>query len=264
MTASGPPSSIGAAVPFRLDREPHGADEVVDPDRLHALRPGPITGVNGSQPGDAERSAAARLRPCRRRSSGGGRHGRHPTTPTACSAAHFARKYGTVAPGPVPRALISTIAADAALAGGLDEVAGAGRHHALERRRRALDDRDEVDDRAHAPRGGAERRRVGDVAANELAVDAARVPRHRARCAPSPARARRRRPAHATTCRPTNPLAPVTRIIARPGSSASTGSASGRAAPGTSSRAHPTRTASPPARTSARTTAGRSSSPDRS
>ena len=63
-------------------------------------------------------------------------------------------------------------APDAALARGLDEVAGAGGHHALEGRRRALDDRDEVHDGAHSALRDPQRRRVRDVAPHELAVDA--------------------------------------------------------------------------------------------
>ncbi len=61
-------------------------------------------------------------------------------------------------------------AADAALAGRLDEVPGPGGHHALERRGRAVHDRDEMDDRPHAAGGRAQRRGVGDVTADELAV----------------------------------------------------------------------------------------------
>ncbi len=62
-------------------------------------------------------------------------------------------------------------AADAALARRLDEVSRAGRHHALERRRGAGDDRDEVHDRADAAGRGEQRGRVGHVTPDQLAVD---------------------------------------------------------------------------------------------
>ena len=95
-----------------------------------------------------------------------------PDDATACSAAHLARKYGTVAPGPVPSALMRTIrrtSLSRAASTRLPVPTAITRSNAA---RRALEDRDEVHDRAHTPGGRAERCRVGDVAADELAVDA--------------------------------------------------------------------------------------------
>ena len=77
------------------------------------------------------------------------------------------------------------------LASRLDQIPGAGRHHALERGGRPLDDRHEVDDRAHAARGRAQRRGIRHVAPDELAVDPlergrpARGPHHRPHACPA-------------------------------------------------------------------------------
>ena len=59
-------------------------------------------------------------------------------------------------------------AADAGVLRSGDEIARALRHDALEVRRRALDDRDEVDDRVHSLARVAQRGRVVDVAGREL------------------------------------------------------------------------------------------------
>ena len=54
VTASGPPSSTGRACLLRLEREPDRADDVVDPDRLHALGPGPDHRRHGRESRDAQ------------------------------------------------------------------------------------------------------------------------------------------------------------------------------------------------------------------
>ena len=263
VTASGPPSSTGRSGTRLLERRAARRGRrrrSRSAARAASLGRSPASPARGGRSGG---SAGARRRRRRRRSSVARTTCSTRSPATACSAAHLARKYGTVAPGVGAEGAHEHDPPHAGLARRLDEVPRACRHDALEGRRRAFDDRDEVDDRPHATRGCQQRGGIGDVAADELAVDALerrralRRAHHRPDRMPSAARSR-------VTWRPTNPLAPVTRIIARPRSSASTGSGSGRAGPGTSSRARPTRTASRPAPTSARTTAGRSSSPGRS
>ena len=171
VTASGPPSSIGVADPVLLHRQTNGADEIVDPDRLHTLRPGADHRRDRRQAGEPQETRQrAPVRPedearpqdgvvdTRRRD----RLLRRPLRPEV--------RDGRA--GPRPERAHQHDAADAALARRLDEVPSAGCHHALERRRRACDDRDEVDDRADAARRCEQRGRIVDVATDQLAVDA--------------------------------------------------------------------------------------------
>jgi hypothetical protein len=175
---------------------------------------GQITGVtgdsrairrnNGSAPPSVPNTKLGRSRTCS-----------IPEPPTACSAAHLARKYGTVAPGPVPSALISTMrrtplsrAASTRLpvpaAMTRSNVFGAPSTIAtrctIVRTPRAAARSDARS--VTSPRTSSQRTPSSTVAP--------RASRTIARTGgPSVARSR-------ITCRPTNPLAPVTRIIVRP------------------------------------------------
>ena len=118
--------------------------------------PGPITGVTGE---------SLRFGEPRQRTSVGAEdeaRAQHGVVDARRRDRLLGRPLGTeVRDGrarPGPEGAHQHDAADVALARRLDEVPGPGRHHALECRGRPLDDRDEVDDRAHAAGRGAERR----------------------------------------------------------------------------------------------------------
>ena len=154
-----------------VDGEAHGADEVVDPDRLDPLRAGPDHRCQRKEPCDAHEP--------RQRSTVRPEHearAQHDVIDAARRDRLLGRPLGAeVGDGrarPRPQGAHQDDAPDTALARGLDEVPGPRGHDALERRGRSLDDRHEVDDRAHPAGGRPERRRIGHVAAHEVAVDA--------------------------------------------------------------------------------------------
>ena len=127
-----------------------------------------------------------------------------PTSPRSTGRAFFVCSE-------TPSALISTNRRTPAAFAAATSVLRPSVHHALEVRRAAGDDRDQVDDRVAAVRGPPQALRVGHVALHELAApclqrpgaaglaDEARTSRSWARSA-------------CTTFGPTNPVPPVTRI----------------------------------------------------
>ena len=239
VTGSGPPSSIGPPVPSRRGRRaaPRARGRR-SRSAAHAASPGPITGVTGAS------RAMRRNRGSAPPSVPNTKLGRS----TTCSIPQprdrllggpLRAEVRDGRPGPGSERAHQHDPPHVALARRLDEVPGARRHDALERRGRALDDRDEVDDRAHAAcsraeRGqGRSRRRERGRSARRRAPPAPRASRTIARTALA---VRREVAGHVAT---DEAAGPVTRIIRRPRSSASTCSASALAGPGTSTRAPP-------------------------
>ena len=120
--------------PLRLDRDPYAAGEIVDPDGLNALGPRADHRRHRSKPRDAQQAReSAPVDPEDEARA------EHRVVDTGRRDRLFGRPFGAeVRDGrarPGPERAHEDDPADIALAGRLDEIAGADRHHALERRR---------------------------------------------------------------------------------------------------------------------------------
>ena len=264
MTRSGPPSSnVRFAAAGRSTRLREVGGDVVDPDRLELLLAVADHGRD-RRPAHLPDEELER----RRRREPKTKLGRkitcsRPDAFTACSISHFA----AVVRHEVLRLLADAErahqheAADARVLRRGEQVRVPSTITRSKSAGLPRDDRDEVDDGVAAGHRPPQARRVGDVALGELAAPALQRP------------ARAGLPNEAADVRPGGAQrvddlradeARSARDEDHAGSFSSSGSASGPAGPGTSSRARRCRRATPPARTAGRTRAGRSSSRGRS
>ena len=230
-----------------VDRAREVLGDVVDPDRLDPLRAGADDRRHRREPRElAERrqdAAVAREDEARPED--------HVVEPGAAAPSapsptwRRSRGRGPSSPRSSPSALISTKRPDARGLRGRDEVARSLDHDRARTPRAcpAGSRRGGRRSRLRRPRGAGSRRRSCRPRRARSPSSRAGAPRRSSRARTRQRTGRSRARSAWTTLGPTKPVPPVTRIIdAVPRSSSSSDSASGRAAPGTSSRARRCRT----------------------